>query len=65
MGVAWPHRLPGAPVVSYTAFSPLRPRESPPAVRGMSLWPCPRVAPPGCYPASCPVESGLSSPLGC
>ena len=26
------------------------------------LWRCPRVAPPGCYPASCPVEPGLSSP---
>ena len=28
---------------------------------GLFLWPCPRVAPPGCYPASYPVESGLSS----
>ena len=26
-----------------------------------SLWHFPRVAPPGCYPASCPAESGLSS----
>ncbi len=26
------------------------------------LWPYPRVTPPGCYPAPCPVESGLSSP---
>ena len=26
------------------------------------LWRCPRVAPPGCYPAFCPVEPGLSSP---
>lgn len=26
------------------------------------LWRFPRVAPPGCYPASCPVEPGLSSP---
>src|SRR5207247_2402910 len=26
-----------------------------------SLWHFPRVAPPGCYPAPCPVESGLSS----
>ena len=25
MGVAWPSRLPGPPVVSYTAFSPLPP----------------------------------------
>src|SRR5207302_1480809 len=31
----------------------------PPAVR--FLWHCPRVAPPGCYPAPRPVESGLSS----
>src|SRR5437867_6983522 len=31
------------------------------AVGGLSLWHFPRVAPPGCYPASCPVESGLSS----
>src|SRR5688572_14877906 len=23
-----------------------------------------RVAPPGCYPAHCPVEFGLSSPVG-
>ena len=63
MGVAWPCRLPGTPVVSYTTFSPLRPQESPPVVRGMSLWPCPRVAPPGGYPASYPGESGLSSSL--
>lgn len=26
------------------------------------LWRCPRVAPPGCCPASCPAEPGLSSP---
>ncbi len=26
------------------------------------LWRCPRVAPPGRYPASCPAEPGLSSP---
>src|SRR5438477_2603908 len=31
----------------------------PPAV--CFLWPFPRVAPPGCYPAPRPVESGLSS----
>lgn len=30
-------------------------------IGGMSLWPYPRVAPPGCYPAPHPVESGLSS----
>ena len=28
MGVAWPPRLPGTPVVSYTTFSPLRPSTS-------------------------------------
>src|SRR4029450_9633447 len=26
-----------------------------------SLWRFPRVAPPGCYPAPCPAESGRSS----
>lgn len=57
-GVAWPCRLPGAPVVSCTTFSPL-----PGLVTfgGLFLWPCPRVAPPGRYPALYPVESGLSS----
>lgn len=30
-------------------------------IGGMSLWPYPRVAPPGRYPAPHPVESGLSS----
>ena len=28
---------------------------------GMFLWHFPRVTPPGCYPAPCPVELGLSS----
>jgi len=28
---------------------------------GMFLWHCPGVAPTGRYPASCPVELGLSS----
>jgi len=28
---------------------------------GLFLWPCPRVAPPGGYPAPCSVERGLSS----
>ena len=32
-----------------------------PAVGGLFLWHSPRIAPPGRYPASCPVESGLSS----
>ena len=65
MGVAWPRRLPSAPVVSYTTFSPLRPECSRSRVRGLSLWSYPRVTPPGCYPASHPMESGLSSPCGC
>ena len=29
------------------------------------LWRCPRVAPPGCYPAFRPAEPGLSSPGAC
>jgi hypothetical protein len=50
-------RSPGAPVGSYPTFSP-----SPGGPPGsLFLWPYPRVTPPGCYPASCPEESGLSS----
>jgi|GEM_PF-1081898 len=30
---------------------------------GMFLWHFPRVTPPGRYPAPCPVEFGLSSPM--
>ena len=33
--------------------------------RGLFLWPCPRVAPSGCYPALHPAESGLSSFRAC
>jgi len=62
MGVAWPRRLPNAPVVSYTTFSPLRPERSRSRARGLFLWSYPRVTPPGRYPASHPIESGLSSP---
>src|SRR3990172_3120309 len=63
----------GPPVVSYTTVSPLllaslgaRRRTCWRAVlararSGSFLWPCPRVSPPGCYPAPCPVERGLSS----
>ncbi len=58
-GVAWPPRLPGAPVVSYTTFSPLPGLAT---CGGLFLWPCPRVASPGYYPALHPLESGLSSP---
>ena len=58
MGVAWPAPLLEPPVVSYTTFSPW-PRA---CARGrLFLWPCPRVSPPGYYPAPCPVERGLSS----
>ncbi len=56
-GVTWPRRLPVAPVVSYTTFSPL----PAPKGGGLFLWPCPRVAPSGRYPALFPMESGLSS----
>jgi hypothetical protein len=34
-------------------------------VRGLFLWSYPRVTPPGRYPASYPIESGLSSPRRC
>jgi len=43
-------------VVSYTTFSPLLENTS-----GPFLWSFPRVTPPGCYPASCSMERGLSS----
>ncbi len=58
MGVAWPAPLLEPPVVSYTTVSPLLLAC---ARSGLFLWPCPRVSPPGCYPAPCPVERGLSS----
>ena len=50
-------------VGSYPTISPL-----PLAIRGRSgavyfLWRSCRIAPPGRYPAPCPVESGLSSHL--
>ncbi len=60
MGVAWPPALLPAPVVSYTTFSPSLPRGS-----GFFLWPYQQLRltarHSGCYPASCPVECGLSS----
>ena len=61
MGVAWPPALLSAPVVSYTTFSPLPDRSETDQSDGRFLWPFPRVAPPGCYPAPCSVERGLSS----
>ena len=66
-GYAWPPTLPPTPVRSYRTLSPL------PAPRILSdlrplavcsLLHFPRIAAPGGYPASCPVESGLSS-TGC
>ena len=73
MGVAWPAPLLVPPVVSYTTFSPLllaslgarrrsdRRAAVASARSGLFLWPCPRLSPPGSYPAPCPVERGLSS----
>jgi hypothetical protein len=59
VGFAEPARSPGPLVSFYLTVSPLPPSRSPEAV--CSLRHCPRVAPPGSYPAPCPVESGLSS----
>src|SRR5690606_14673331 len=67
-GFTWPPTSPPAPVRSYRTLSPLpvppdiasQRRRRPLAV--CSLLHLPRVAAPGRYPASCPVESGLSSP---
>ena len=47
MGVACPRRLPGPPVVSYTAFSPLPPEISLSLGGGLFLWP---------YPSGCPAR---------
>ncbi len=68
MGFAKPLRFPGTLVVSYTTVSPLPVPpgcEIPEGHRRSALC-CTfrRVAPPGSYPASCPVESGLSSARG-
>ncbi len=76
---AWPCSgwgLPSRPVTrplvsSYLTVSPLplpratwRRAVGPGRWAVCSLWHFPRVAPPGRYPASCPVESGLSSTRG-
>ena len=51
-------------VVSYSTVSPLPGRYG--TGRAVCfLWRCPKVALPGRYPASCPVEPGLSSPGQC
>jgi hypothetical protein len=60
LGVAWPMALLPSPVVSYTTVSPLLDDSS-----GNFLWPCPRVSPPGSYPAMCSGERGLSSSDDC
>jgi len=58
-GFTWHPASPSDPVSSYLTLSPL------PAVAGglLSVALCPGVAPAGRYPASCPVEPGLSSLL--
>jgi len=58
VGDAWPVLSPEPPVGYYSAFSPL-----PPANRRriVSVALLRRIAPPGRYPAPCPVEFGLSS----
>ena len=53
-------RSPGSLVVSYTTVSPL-PVPSRGHRRSVLCCAFRRVAPPGSYPAPCPVESGLSS----
>ena len=65
VGVAWPPVSPRAPVVSYTTFSPSPGRPGLPRLSAF-LWPFSVGSPrPGCYPAPCPVEPGLSSPRAC
>src|SRR5439155_8103806 len=59
-GVAEPRRSPAALVGSYPTVSPLPRRRSAGAV--CFLLPLREVAPAWLSPASCPVESGLSSP---
>jgi hypothetical protein len=69
-GVTWPRKLLPAPVSSYLTFSPSRPLALPPSPSGEGLGErshCVSVARsvrlplPGCYPAPCSVECGLSS----
>ena len=63
-GVYQPPRSPEVLVVSYTTVSPLpvpvwQARQAIGGLVSVALFR--RVAPPGCYPAPCPMESGLSS----
>jgi len=57
-GFTRPSQLPVMPVRSYRTISPL-PAQVELAV--YFLWHFPGVSPAGSYPASCPVEPGLSS----
>jgi len=56
VGVAWPGALLHPPVVSYTAFSPLLPKE-----RFVSVAHAKHLHASGRYPARYPVVCGLSS----
>ncbi len=63
---AWPCSRRGLPGRSHCwprRWSLTPPFHPDPGLRrgGLFLWPCPRVAPPGDYPAPCSVERGLSS----
>jgi len=59
VGFAEPGRSPAPLVVSYTTVSPLPVPEG--HRRSALCGTVRRVSPPGCYPAPCPAESGLSS----
>jgi hypothetical protein len=67
LGVAWPRALLRAPVSFYLTFSPLPASScsewSEEYRRFVSVARSARLPPPGCYPAPCPVECGLSSEL--
>jgi hypothetical protein len=69
VGVAWPPALLQAPVVSYTynaaalpPFHPCRHHQVMPG-RSVSVARSDRLPRPGCYPAPCSLECGLSSTL--
>jgi len=59
VGFVEPSRSPGTLVVSYTTVAPLPVPEG--HRRSVLCGTFRRIAPPGRYPAPCPVESGLSS----
>jgi len=59
-GVTWPMHCCIRRLSLTPAFHPYRERPG-----GMFLWPCSStLRRPGCYPASCPMECGLSSTAG-